>query len=148
MSAKELKSESGKELSMEKKRKVIERLSSIFSSMDTNGDGELTWQEFFHGWSQMESFEQDLHDFDLDADRLSQLFTVIDKNGDGTVEQGEFLDALWELQTAEYKWTLLRIEHNLSRNKSDNDQSNSSLQQQLRIAGRNKWIEVEVSGAF
>mmetsp|Transcript_104401 Transcript_104401/g.202251 ORF Transcript_104401/g.202251 Transcript_104401/m.202251 type:complete len:466 (+) Transcript_104401:70-1467(+) len=81
------------EIMMLKKRKDSERyiskLSALFHTMDTNGDGQLSRQEFdaVHDDQELKTWMESL---DINPDDLQGLFDLLD-TGDGFVSSEEFL---------------------------------------------------------
>lgn len=96
---------------MKEKRVALDRLDDLFTALDTNGDGLLTWDEFFHNRQCDPECHRICNKLDIDDDSLHKLWSVLDVNQDGCVDRKEFLDLMWKLQSPESKWTLIQQGH-------------------------------------
>lgn len=96
---------------LEQKKSALERLQQLFRDIDTDGNGSVTWQEFYHNRQHNPEFIRVMTMFDLDSEDLDYLWNVLDSSGDGEVSQEEFLDLMWRLQSGETKWTLIKTNH-------------------------------------
>ncbi len=62
---------------------------SLFSQMDTDGDGQVSQKEF-----------ENVFGPNADTSKVDSLFNALDSNGDGSVSQGEFSSAVKSSQSA------------------------------------------------
>jgi len=69
-------------------------LRRIFSKIDEDGSGELSFEELMHGARTVPEFQSRLRVMDIDEGDLTQLFQMLDGDDSGTVEPEEFINAL------------------------------------------------------
>ena len=63
---------------MVKKQKAFRRLDLLFSEMDTDGNGSLSWQEWQHNRWHNPEFVRIMKLVDLDEHALEQIWFILD----------------------------------------------------------------------
>eukprot|EP00927_Polykrikos_kofoidii_P016061 TRINITY_DN17204_c0_g1_i3.p1 TRINITY_DN17204_c0_g1~~TRINITY_DN17204_c0_g1_i3.p1 ORF type:complete len:741 (+),score=87.78 TRINITY_DN17204_c0_g1_i3:63-2225(+) len=102
---------------MEQERRVqLEALKELFSTLDDDGSGEVSWQEFKAGFSKPEIRKQ-LAKLDIQQDDLKSLFDLLD-TGDGVLSLEEFFTGIQRVRgvaTAKEAFKIAkRVEHLVS----------------------------------
>jgi Ca2+-binding EF-hand superfamily protein len=93
---------------IDRKDRVLSSLEDFFETLDFDGSGYITYQEFFHMSRENDQFMTLMHALDILDDDIDAAWHLLDINGDGQIDKKEFLDVMWRLQSEETKWTLLR----------------------------------------
>eukprot|EP00746_Dinoflagellata_sp_MGD_P055526 gnl/MRDRNA2_/MRDRNA2_24149_c0_seq1.p1 gnl/MRDRNA2_/MRDRNA2_24149_c0~~gnl/MRDRNA2_/MRDRNA2_24149_c0_seq1.p1 ORF type:complete len:827 (+),score=164.60 gnl/MRDRNA2_/MRDRNA2_24149_c0_seq1:194-2482(+) len=93
---------------IDRKDRVLSSLEAFFETLDFDGSGYITYQEFFHMSRENDEFMTLMHALDILDDDIDAAWHLLDINGDGQIDKKEFLDVMWRLQSEETKWTLLR----------------------------------------
>jgi hypothetical protein len=78
------------QVQLEQRKKIMERLLSVFNEADKNRDGTITWEDFeaHIGDPKVQAFFNHLELGGADAGRL---FRLLDRNGNGRVDAEEFV---------------------------------------------------------
>jgi len=78
------------QIQLEQRKKIMERLLSVFNEADKNRDGTITWDDFetHIGDPKVQAFFNHLELGGADAGRL---FRLLDRNGNGRVDAEEFV---------------------------------------------------------
>ncbi|CAE8583576.1 unnamed protein product [Polarella glacialis] len=69
-------------------------LRRVFTKIDEDGSGELSFEELMHGARTLPEFQGLLRGMDIDEGDLTQLFQMLDGDDSGTVEPEEFINAI------------------------------------------------------
>lgn len=93
------------------KRRMIKRLQNVFESIDSDGNGILSWQEFYHNRNCNVELRRILEKYDLDENDLDCIWSILDVDQSGSVDQQEFVDLMWRLQSGEFKFTTMKTGH-------------------------------------
>lgn len=82
---------------LEMKEKYISEVRDIFSEIDSDGSGSVTWDEF-EGYLEDERVQSYFRAMELDTRDVRRLFDMIDDSGDGEVNVDEFLEGCLRLK--------------------------------------------------
>jgi len=69
---------------------LISYLRHMFSKLDVDHSGEISWLELEHNWEHGE-FEELLNSIGLDVSEAQNVFKLLDLNGTGSINAEEFL---------------------------------------------------------
>ncbi|CAE8610836.1 unnamed protein product [Polarella glacialis] len=69
-------------------------LRRIFTKIDEDGSGDLSFKELMHGARTVPEFQSRSRVMDIDEGDLTQLFQMLDGDDSGTVEPEEFINAI------------------------------------------------------
>ena len=95
----------------------VKSLEAIFQRIDTDGSGEVTFEELLEGARRDPQFQSRLRVMDIDEADLQQLFEMIDTTGEGQIHLSEFVAPLsrWvhdsKTATRFIKYNVLRALH-------------------------------------
>eukprot|EP00927_Polykrikos_kofoidii_P018626 TRINITY_DN18653_c0_g3_i1.p1 TRINITY_DN18653_c0_g3~~TRINITY_DN18653_c0_g3_i1.p1 ORF type:complete len:433 (+),score=60.31 TRINITY_DN18653_c0_g3_i1:84-1301(+) len=97
----------------EARLRSFERLKKLFSNLDDDGSGDISWEEFEAGFSKPE-IRQQMEALDMREDELKPLFELLD-TGDGVLSLDEFFTGIQRMSgTATAKETYhisKRVDH-------------------------------------
>ncbi|CAE7660858.1 CACNA1C [Symbiodinium pilosum] len=68
----------------------LQELDKIFAKIDSDNDGQLSWEELVKGAQKVREFQHRLRVMDIDQTDLQQLFSMLDHNQNSTVDPDEF----------------------------------------------------------
>merc|ERR1712079_450182 len=78
-------------------------LNKIFTKIDADNSGSLTFSELQEGAERVAEFAQWLRVLDIDSQDLHQLFQMVDADGSGEIDPNEFIEAMYRLKHTESK---------------------------------------------
>eukprot|EP00929_Paragymnodinium_shiwhaense_P037010 TRINITY_DN19791_c0_g1_i2.p1 TRINITY_DN19791_c0_g1~~TRINITY_DN19791_c0_g1_i2.p1 ORF type:complete len:648 (-),score=97.19 TRINITY_DN19791_c0_g1_i2:321-2264(-) len=86
-------------------------LSKLFSQLDADGSGNVSFIELTDGAIKVKEFQDWLRVMDVDGSDLARLFKILDSNQNGEVELEEFIDTLYRLKNAASATTARMVKH-------------------------------------
>mmetsp|Transcript_16727 Transcript_16727/g.36689 ORF Transcript_16727/g.36689 Transcript_16727/m.36689 type:complete len:667 (+) Transcript_16727:34-2034(+) len=89
-------------------------LLRIFSRIDTDQNGTVSFPELQDAASSMEDFRHWLRVLDVDDGDLLQLFRILDRDSSGEVGSQDFIEALYRLKHTESKTAVRIVKHLVS----------------------------------
>lgn len=98
----------------DKKKFAQQQLLKTFKELDSDGTGCITWQEFMHNRGKDGQFNKIMDLLGLDEAKLGLLWQLLDQEGTGEVSYEDFVETMWQIQSDEQTWTLMRM-YNLQR---------------------------------
>ena len=109
----------------------------IFEELDTDGSGELTFQELLDAPQNVKDEMNVL----ININELEDLFEIMDEDGTGTVSMDEFFECLSRTVIADVSIDQLRVIKKLDRCIRSEDEMTDSLKQ-IREELRNLRLEI------
>lgn len=83
-------------------------------SLDTDGNGEITWDELTTGYRENEAFKDALTEMDVWEDDLGILFGFLDTDKSGAVSYNEFITSSFKLKSSSEQFLLAHIKYYVS----------------------------------
>jgi len=87
---------------------------NLCSTLDKDGDGTLSLEEFLYAYDNTVEFRRALQLMDIQREELKAVFKVLDQDGSGDVSYLEFCDQLHQIQTRDTRTMLTFIKLNVS----------------------------------
>lgn len=86
-------------------------LTEVFESLDKDGSGKLDKEEVMEGYSENETFRDELKKMEIHEQDLDLVFAHLDGDGDGFVTVREFADQICDIKTSSQHFQMLFIKH-------------------------------------
>jgi len=86
-------------------------LANIFTKIDADGGGTLSYEELQEGARRVAEFRHWLRVMDIDARDLRQLFLIVDEDESGEIDPDEFIEAMYRMKNTESKTATKFVKH-------------------------------------
>lgn len=95
---------------------VLEKrsLAKIFSLIDEDQNGMITFEELKEGAERVEELRNWLRVMDVDGEDLYQLFRMVDHEACGSIDPNLFVEALYKLRHTESRTAARLMKHNIN----------------------------------
>jgi len=100
----------GVEMEYEERKEKLD-LFKIFTRIDTDMDGVVSFDDLKAGARKVAEFRHLLRVMDIDSADLLQLFQIIDNDNSGEIDAQEFIEAMYRFKTTESKTALRFVKH-------------------------------------
>uniref|UniRef100_A0A7S1Q583 EF-hand domain-containing protein n=1 Tax=Alexandrium catenella TaxID=2925 RepID=A0A7S1Q583_ALECA len=95
----------------EEYEKARKKFTRMCEELDTDGSGDLTWQEFAAGLYWHEEFHDALASLDVTEGDMSLVFSILDTASTGTVKYEDFATELFKMKQHDTRTMLIFIKH-------------------------------------